>query len=245
MKVWAMTDKGISRPQNQDSFFVDVFHGENQALLVVCDGMGGARAGNVASTLAVETFAEEARSAMRIGANRKQLETAAVNAAYAANECVYAKSRSADGKYRGMGTTLVGALCNGRHCSIVNIGDSRAYLIDGSGIRRVTVDHSVVEDLVLRGDISESQAKHHPNKNLITRALGTEPHVKCDHFYLELKQGSYLLLCSDGLSNMMEDQELLFEVLHGGEPSTCCQRLIDIANERGGPDNITVALLSI
>lgn len=246
MKVWAMTDKGLSRSQNQDSFFVDVLHGDGQAILVVCDGMGGARAGNVASAIAVETFIEEAKGALRSGAGKKQLETVAVGAVSAANESVYAKSRSAGGEYRGMGTTLVGALCSERICSIVNVGDSRAYLITAeNGIRRVTTDHSVVEDLVSRGDISEAQARHHPNKNLITRALGTEPKVLCDHFSLELRPGNYLLLCSDGLSNMVEDQEMLFEVLHGGDLSTCCQRLIDIANERGGPDNITVALLSI
>ncbi len=245
MKVWAMTDKGLSRSQNQDSFFVDVLHGDGQAILVVCDGMGGARAGNVASAIAVETFVEEAKGALRSGAGKKQLEAAALEAAHAANECVYAKSRTAGGEFRGMGTTLVGVLCSGKHCSIVNVGDSRAYLITEAGIRRVTTDHSVVEDLVSRGDISEAQARHHPNKNLITRALGTEPKVLCDHFPLELQPGSFLLLCSDGLSNMVEDQEILFEVLHGGDLSTCCQRLIDIANERGGPDNITVALLSI
>lgn len=245
MNVWAMTDKGLSRSQNQDSFFVDVFHGDGQLICVVCDGMGGARAGNVASAIAVETFAEEAKRGLRSGTSKKALEVLARESVQTANACVYAKSRSPGGEYRGMGTTLVGVLYTGKYCSIVNVGDSRAYHITKDGIRRVTVDHSVVEDLISRGDISEAQAKHHPNKNLITRALGTEPEVQCDHFSVKLAADDYLLLCSDGLSNMVEDQEILYEVLHGGDASTCCQRLIDIANERGGPDNITVALISM
>lgn len=244
MNVWAMTDKGRVRSQNQDSFFVDVFHEDDQAICVVCDGMGGARSGNVASALAVETFSDEVKKSLKPSMGKKYMETIMLEAVRAANDCVYAKSRSGEA-FRGMGTTLVGVLVSDGHASIVNVGDSRAYLVTREGIRRVTVDHSVVEDLVSRGDISQAQAKNHPSKNLITRALGTEAKVRCDHFPLDITPESYLLLCSDGLSNMVEDQEMLFEVLHGGDPSTCCRRLIEIANARGGPDNITAALVEL
>ena len=144
-----------------------------------------------------------------------------------------------------MGTTLVAALICGKNVTVVNVGDSRAYHIDSDGIRQLTVDHSLVQMMINRGELTPEQAKNYPGKNLITRAIGTEPIVLCDIFHQELSRGDYVLLCTDGLSNTMDDQEMLFEVVHGLDKSMCCQRLLEIAKKRGAPDNVTCILVSV
>ena len=144
-----------------------------------------------------------------------------------------------------MGTTLVAALIRKNQVSIVNVGDSRCYAISSGSIRQVTKDHSVVQMMVDRGELTPETAKTFPGKNLITRAVGTEPTILCDLYRQELGKGSYLLLCSDGLSNMLDDQEILFEVVHGVNKQKCCKRLLDIAKLRGSPDNVTSILVSI
>ncbi|HIY16701.1 MAG TPA: SpoIIE family protein phosphatase, partial [Candidatus Intestinimonas stercorigallinarum] len=126
-----------------------------------------------------------------------------------------------------------------------NIGDSRCYLVQPEGISRITRDHSLVEDLVARGQITPEQARQHPQKNLITRALGAEAKLRADLYRQDLTDGDALLLCSDGLSNTVTDQELLYEVLHGGPGEDCCRRLLDIALSRGAPDNVTAVLLQM
>ena len=244
MKAWSHTDTGKARTQNQDFYHVELFHESDYALCVVCDGMGGAKAGNVASELACTTFVEEFHMALKPTMNAKAIRSALRQAVKEANRKVFEKSRSSP-DYYGMGTTLVGGLITSERAIIANVGDSRAYLADTEGIQRITHDHSVVEDLLLRGELNAEQARNHPSKNLITRALGTEEEVLCDIFTLELRPGDYILLCSDGLSNMVDDQELLYELMHSREDSDVCQRLVDIANERGGPDNITLAVLEI
>ena len=244
MNVWGMTDEGNVRKQNQDSFYIDVIHESNQAICVVCDGMGGAKAGDVASQKAVEVFVDEIKKNLKPDMGKKYMKSITDHAVLRANEEVYKMSIS-EQQYNGMGTTMAGVVLSGQQAEVVNIGDSRVYLICEDTISIVTVDHSVVQDMLLRGDLTYSEARIHPNKNLITRALGTDEAVECDHFDITLRPGSYLLLCSDGLTDVVEDQELLFEVLHGGPISDCCRRLIEMAKQRGGPDNITVILISL
>lgn len=244
MNAWGVTDKGVVRAQNQDSFFLHVFHEDNQAVVAVCDGMGGARAGNVASELALETFVEEVRRALKPGVGARFLQQTLTTAVTLANSAVYEKAQSGEA-FSGMGTTLVGAIVSGQLVAVANVGDSRAYRIGAQGISRVTKDHSLVEDLLEKGDLTFEEARSHPRKNLITRALGTDAQVNCDLYNLEMEPGEYLLLCSDGLTNVVEDQEILFEVLQGGEPSRACMQLLELACARGGPDNITVALISL
>lgn len=242
--AWGMTDKGVSRQQNQDSFHLEVHHESEQAVCVICDGMGGARAGNIASELAVGVFVEEMRLALKPGMSQRSMRAALRAAVRAANEKVYEKSRPGS-EYAGMGTTLVGSVVTPGLAVVANVGDSRAYIIDREGIERVTRDHSLVEDLLARGELSHEEAKNHPSRNLITRALGTDEDVHCDIYIIDMRPGDYLLLCSDGLTNTVEDQEILYEVLHGGDPALCCRRLTDLANSRGGPDNITIILVSL
>lgn len=216
MNVWAISDIGLVRQQNQDAYRVEKLSSE-QVLLVVCDGMGGARAGNVASTVAVNVFGDTVLACLADPEYQDNISTIMADAAKQANRVVWEQA-NADVHCLGMGTTLVAALVTEQTCYIANIGDSRAYFINADGIRKVTRDHSVVEDLVLRGEITPEQARTHPQKNLITRALGTMEGTKADIYEEPCQAGSFLLLCSDGLSNVVTDQEILYEVIHGGEP---------------------------
>ena len=239
--AWGITDKGVIRSQNQDGYYLDV-PSEHLAVGVVCDGMGGAKAGNIASLVAVETFVDTLK---HLQPDQGEAPAAALEqAASAANAAVYQRA-CADPDCRGMGTTMVAALIMERTAYLLNIGDSRAYHIDRDGITRLTRDHSVVEDMVARGDITPEQARTHPRKNLITRALAAEEHSRADLYERQLKSGDFLLLCSDGLSNIVTDQEILYEVIHGGEARECCQRLLDIVLSRGAPDNVTAVLFQI
>ena len=237
MQVWGITDRGAVRQQNQDAYAAQVLE-DGRAIALVCDGMGGARAGNVASTIAVERFMEEFLKPGQSGAVEERMG----HAASAANHAVFDRSVH-DEACTGMGTTLVAALAGPAEAVILNEGDSRAYHINAEGIVLVTRDHSLVEDLVERGELTREQARTHPHKNLITRALGAEPMLMADCFRQPLAEGDYLLLCSDGLSNVVNEQEMLYEVIHGGEESECCQRLLDIALSRGAPDNVTAVLV--
>jgi protein phosphatase len=239
-----VTDKGTARWENQDSFHLELSHAVDQAACVVCDGMGGARSGNVASRVAADVFIDSLLLQVKPGMNPKNLRAALASAVSSANRQVYEKAQT-DASYCGMGTTLVGAVASPDGAVVVNVGDSRAYLISDEGIRQVTRDHSLIEDLLERGELSREEAKNHPSKNLITRALGTEETVIPDLYTVALGEGDFLLLCTDGLTNVVEDQEILFEVLHGGDPVFACDRLVSLANSRGGPDNITIVLIHI
>ncbi len=237
MELWGITDKGSIRDENQDTYEICQLS-ECACLAVVCDGMGGARAGNVASQLAVRYFVETIQQSTPGQAADERLKQAAA----AANAAVFHRSGT-DAECRGMGTTLVAAYVDEGEATLINEGDSRAYHISDGGICRITRDHSVVEDLVQRGDITAEEARSHPQKNLITRALGSESVLHADIFQKTLQKGEFLLLCTDGLSNTVSDQELLYEVLHGGDPSDCCKRLLEISLNRGAPDNLTAVLI--
>lgn len=238
MEVWGITDRGVVREQNQDTYGIKRLS-DGRIAAVVCDGMGGARAGNVASTMAVESFLDTLEQPWPEEENdRGLLERSAAQA----NTLVFQRSIH-DMDCTGMGTTLVAALAGEEQTSLLNEGDSRAYHITQHGITQLTRDHSLVQDLVQRGELTQDEARNHPRKNLITRALGAEPELNADYFLHPVKPGEFVLLCSDGLSNVVTDQEMLYEVIHGGSPDTCCQRLLDIALHRGAPDNVTVVLI--
>ena len=243
MQCWGMTDPGCVRSQNQDAFQIENLD-KNTTLCIVCDGMGGAKSGNVASTLAVEVFVEEVRRSWVPGADTDETEQILLSAVKLANFTVYDQAQQLE-EFSGMGTTLVAALIQGREVTVVNVGDSRGYHVSRNGIRRITKDHSLVQMMVDRGDLTPEQARTYPGKNYITRAIGTEPVAECDVFRLDVEKGDFLLLCSDGLSNMMDDQEILFEVVHGINKELCCQRLMDIGRSRGAPDNMTCILALI
>lgn len=243
MQVWGLTDPGCVRAQNQDALRIEQLD-RRCYLCVVCDGMGGAKSGNVASSLAIDVFVQEVRRARKSGMSTQQVGQMLRSAVKLANFTVYDQAQQFEA-FSGMGTTLVAAYVEDRRAVIVNVGDSRAYLMNAEGVQCITTDHSLVQLMVQRGELTQEQAKRFPGKNFITRAIGTEAIVECDLFDAELEKGDFLLLCSDGLSNLLDDQELLFEVVHGVNKELCCRRLIDIAKTRGAPDNVTCILAAI
>ena len=243
MQIWSLTDPGCVRAENQDAFEIHTLkHGAMPC--VVCDGMGGAKAGNVASAMAAQEFAREVKENYRASMGMEAVDILLDQAVKCANFTVYDKSQQGE-EFSGMGTTLVAVLLRGKAATVVNVGDSRVYRINADGIAQITVDHSLVQLMIRRGEITPEQARYFPGKNYITRAIGTEPSVKADIFHLDLKRGDELMLCSDGLTNLVHDQEILFEVVHGSEKAECCQRLLDIAKNRGAPDNVTSILVQI
>lgn len=242
MKGYAITDIGKVRSENQDS----VRYTENVSpafgILAVCDGMGGANAGSIASATALDIFVGRVSAHLANRRDKTKLDNAVLEAVDEANAVVYEHSL-ADLACEGMGTTLVAALVTAKSCRVVNVGDSRAYLISSDTITQVTRDHSFVEDLVERGIISRADARTHPRKNIITRAVGVEPTVECDVFAPKLKKNDLLLLCSDGLTNAVADEELLETVSQCKDLEKAAQALLDLALQRGAPDNVTVGLL--
>lgn len=243
MEAWGLTDPGKVRSQNEDYYVLRQLD-DNTILAAVCDGMGGAKAGNVASRLASDVLLKEMVRSYDARLKEQEILGVMQEAAALSNTAVYEYAQLSE-EYHGMGTTLVAALIRDSVAYVVNVGDSRAYHLSKDGIQMITEDHSVVEMMVQRGEITREEAKHHPVKNLITRAIGTEAVVLIDAFTQPLKSGESILLCSDGLSNMMADQEILFEVEHGADRSDCCKRLLHIAEERGAPDNVTVVLVTV
>ena len=243
MQSWGLSDQGCVRKQNQDAYKMERLD-RNTIICAVCDGMGGAKSGNIASSLAVEVFVEEIRRCWKPSMGQDQVDQMLRSAVKLANFTVFDQAAQFE-EFDGMGTTLVAALVRGKRATLVNVGDSRGYYINDDGITQVTRDHSLVQLMVDRGDLTPEQAKAYPGKNYITRAVGTEPTVSSDIFHLELNRGDALVLCSDGLSNMMDDQEILFEVVHGVNKQQCCKRLLNIAKNRGAPDNVTSVLILI
>lgn len=243
MQYWALSDPGVARSQNQDAYQI-VSLDKNTLLCVVCDGMGGAKSGNVASTLAADVFTQEVKRSWVPDMDPESLDRMLGSAVKLANFTVYDQACQFE-DFNGMGTTLVALLIQGKKATIVNVGDSRAYLIDSDGIKQVTTDHSLVQMMIARGELTPEKAKFYPGKNLITRAIGTEPQVVCDVFHRKVEKGACFLLCTDGLSNLMDDQEILFEVVHCQEKAQCCEQLLDIVKKRGAPDNVTCILVTV
>lgn len=243
MQSWGVTDLGCVRTQNQDAYKIEELD-RNSLLCVVCDGMGGARSGNIASTLASDVFAQQIRDGWRSNMSSDEVDDLLRSTVKLVNFTVYDQARQfAD--FAGMGTTLVAAIISGKQVTVANVGDSRCYHLRPDGIRQITVDHSLVQMMVHKGDLTPEQAKKYPGKNMITRAVGTESGVQCDLFHLDVERGEGLLLCTDGLSNLMDDQEILFEYIHGSDRQTCCQQLLEVAKNRGAPDNVTCVLVQV
>ena len=237
MKFYALSDKGQERKINQDScgyYTADT----GLSFFIVADGMGGHNAGEVASEIAVETFVDQAKSIKGID----QIEQAPgfiKEVCRRANNIILYKA-AADSSRTGMGTTAVTAVVSENKIVIGNLGDSRAYIISDGKINQVTEDHSYVEQLLKAGTIKEEEAKVHPRRNEITKALGVEFYCEPDIFELEYKEGDVLLLCSDGLDKMIDDEMILEIASRDNEPTLICQRLVDAANAAGGLDNISV-----
>lgn len=243
MRSYALSDKGKVRKENQDSVLATEIRTKSCFAAVVCDGMGGVHGGKLASELAVSAFmADFRKNLLRCTDKRPNLLPLLRNACAVANRAVYQYSCS-NTECTGMGTTLVAAAIRGGSAEILNVGDSRAYHITRKEIVQITKDHSLVEDMVERGEITRAQARSHPKKNFITRALGVDAQVHADCFAVSLRPGDRLLLCSDGLSNALTD-DVLYQICRSGRsPEKVCRRLIQCALDAGARDNVTAALV--
>ena len=236
MKTFSKTDIGLVREVNQDCVYASATPvGNLPNLLVVADGMGGHRAGEYASRLAVEVVKEELSISTHEGP-----EAMMRNAIIHANERVLEAARQ-DAKLSGMGTTLVVATVVERTLYFANVGDSRLYLLNDN-IKQLSKDHSLVQEMVRLGGINQDEAKYHPDKNIITRAIGAKDEIDIDFYEYRLKQGDVILMCTDGLSNMVEDEEILHIIKCSRDVVEAVEQLIERAKNNGGNDNIGVVV---
>lgn len=239
LKTFSITDIGRKRKQNQDYVFTsERAIGNLPNLFIVADGMGGHKAGEYASKYTVETICNCVERSLEKNPTlilQKAIETANTH---------IRKRASEDISLEGMGTTVVAATCLGRYLQVANVGDSRLYVVNKE-IRQITRDHSKVEEMVRMGVLDRESARNHPDKNIITRAIGASDTVEADFFTEELAEGDIVLMCSDGLTNMLEDGEIR-EILSGkGELEGKARELIEAANAHGGKDNIAVILIEL
>ena len=238
LKTFSITDIGRKRKVNQDFVYSsERLVGPLPNLFLVADGMGGHNAGDYASRLAVETIVERSRGSLETNPLRVLDE-----AVQSANGLVRQRAQEAP-ELQGMGTTVVAAVIDGRELYVANVGDSRLYIVNSGEIRQITKDHSWVEEMVRRGGIGKAEARNHPDKNIITRAVGAEETVRIDFFQVLLQEGDVILMCTDGLTNMLEDEEIRMTLAGARDIVEKAQGLVRAANERGGRDNISVVLI--
>ncbi len=237
MRIIARTDPGKVRSSNQDSYAAGEFR-NGVAWAVVCDGMGGSVGGNVASSTAVRSISERITTAYRENMSSSSIKNLLVTAITNANFEIYDMA-AANPELTGMGTTVVAAIMDDANLYVAHAGDSRAYVVTKSSIRQVTRDHSVVQTMLESGEITEAEAARHPSKNLITRALGVDENLRVDFSEESVEPKTLLLLCTDGLTNYVPDEQIHSTILEGRH-SDFASTLVDLANENGGGDNITV-----
>lgn len=239
MKTVSKTDIGLVRSSNQDACGCGLL--PDGAWMVVCDGMGGANGGNVASEMALSSIETQISSEYQPGLSSGAIRNLLTAAAYTANTRVYDAAQK-DPALAGMGTTLVAAIVANGKAHIVHAGDSRAYQISSNGVRQLTMDHSMVQEMLNRGDITEEEAQRHPHKNIITRALGVQEMIDTDYTELDFCQGDTLLACSDGLSNYVRARQI-YRYSQAYQGQELADALIQAALAGGGGDNVTVALI--
>ena len=237
LRSYAITDIGRRRQLNQDFIYLsETPVGNLPNVFIVADGMGGHNAGDYASRYAVETVVEE------IGASFEKNPVKILGRAIEkANRLIRERAREV-AAYNGMGTTVVAATCMGRYMEVANVGDSRLYVVNDK-IKQITTDHSLVEEMVRAGGIDRKSARNHPDKNIITRAVGAADSIDIDYFSVELNQGDKILLCSDGLTNMLEDEEIRQILTKDSSLKDRAEELVETANRNGGRDNISVIVI--
>lgn len=246
MKVFDMTDIGLFREENQDCV-KSIRLSESTCAAVLCDGMGGETHGELASRIAVDIITARIAENYTDYMNKNTVRNLLITSVSAANTAVFEEAmKQPSGTV--MGTTCVAAIVAQGTAFIVNVGDSRAYHLfsneDSECIQQITRDHSHVRDLIERGEITEEQAKTHPDRNRITRAIGAQSNVTTDYFEIEMNKGDMLLLCSDGLSSYGDDMEIL-DICFENPPEAVCGKLIDYALHCGGQDNISTAFFVV
>ena len=239
LKTFSVTDIGKTRQINQDFIYTSEQPvGKLPNLFIVADGMGGHNAGDMASKLAVDTMVEQ------ISASEEQQPEKLMEAAIkAANQRVLEQAATKP-ELEGMGTTVVAATFLEDRLVVANVGDSRLYVVGRYGIKQITRDHSWVEEMVRRGGIGREEARRHPDRNIITRAIGAEERIKTDFFHVQLRDGDTVLMCTDGLTNMLEDEEIRMILDSARDIVEQAEMLVERANENGGKDNISVILIT-
>lgn len=240
MKVYSGSDIGLKRNSNQDYCKTGILP-DGAAWAVVCDGMGGANGGCTASRVATETIINEINKNYTSSMSGEKIKELITLASQNANKTVYDIAANDESLY-GMGTTVVCAVAKDDRLHIVHAGDSRAYLYCNDELQQLTTDHSMVQEMVSAGQITPEQAQNHPNRNIITRALGIEPELRTDYTTVEFKENSRLIICTDGLSNYINNESLLYFIRNSSDEELT-ERLIESAKELGGSDNITVAMI--
>lgn len=241
MKIVAKTDIGLQRESNQDSYAAGELPGA-VAWAVVCDGMGGAAGGNYASSTAVKVISERITSSYRGGMSASSIRNMLTSAIAAANISVYDMSKS-DPELTGMGTTVVVAIVVDNNVFIAHAGDSRAYILSDGSLNQLTKDHSIVQEMIDHGTLTPDEARVDPRKNIITRALGVDSELRIDFDIADIDENDVLILCTDGLTNFVEPQEI-YELTDDGKFYEYAERLVARANSNGGGDNITVVTVS-
>lgn len=233
--VGILSDTGNVRRNNQD--YTGYIEDDRKSLYIIADGMGGHNAGEVASKIAVETMLEYINSLDYFD----KLEKVLNDAISICNKRIYDASKN-DEALSGMGTTITACLMADNKCVVANVGDSRCYILKNNELVQVTKDHSLVQQLVDNGTITEAEAYSHPNKNIITRALGTNDYVEVDTFSIDLSETKKILLCTDGLSNVVTSDEIL-EMLNKYDNQKACEELVALSKAKGGRDNISVIVI--
>lgn len=243
MNCFGLTDKGKTRPENQDSFLIEDCEKASCSILALCDGMGGANAGGLASQLSAKAFVNHVYHHLSMFPTRlSDYPRVMLEACDEANGVAWAYSQFGD-HLTGMGTTLVAAVLRRNGSGyVLNVGDSRAYHLHRHTLRQISRDHSLVEELLEAGIITPEQALHHPQKNVITRALGSDQDVTADTFEVNLGPGDCLLLCSDGLSNIVPEDEITAVLNDSSTAEAACRDLMELALSRGAPDNVTIVV---
>ncbi|QUI22924.1 Stp1/IreP family PP2C-type Ser/Thr phosphatase [Vallitalea pronyensis] len=237
MKAIGRTHKGKIRSINQDSFYIsNEAVGNLPNLYIIADGMGGHKAGEYASLCAVEEFLNYTKTH-----HHEHVKDAFTSGIHYINDFIYKKSLSNE-SYHGMGTTFIVSSIKDNCLHVANVGDSRLYLINDT-IAQITEDHSLVEEMIKCGELTRGEERNHPNKNIITRAVGVDEHVECDIFTLNVSNDEFILMCSDGLTNMLEDDKILRVVESNQTLEDKLDELIELALNNGGTDNIAAVLI--
>jgi serine/threonine protein phosphatase PrpC len=242
MRYAVKSDKGLKRDINEDSYNIIEGCSEIPITFVIADGMGGHNSGELASRMAVECAGDYIKRYPEKFRREENIFSAIQEVMEKANTNVYKTSLENKSSY-GMGTTFIIAVIYNQKLFIGHVGDSRVYLIREENISRLTTDHSYIEELIKNGSLTREEASVHPNRNVITRALGCSEEMQVDTYSCDLEKNDYLLLCTDGLTNMLEEEEIKEIILRLGEPEPICDELVRKANENGGEDNTTVIVI--
>ena len=238
MEIGVKTDVGKIRDNNQDAYYIS--QKGDSFLFIIADGMGGHKAGEIASKMAIDIISNSLESLLTDSTvGDKEIQDKIRSSIYEANDKIYRKSME-DEKFSGMGTTVTLAYAMDRNIFIGHAGDSRAYLFRDGILSQITKDHSLVEELIRNGSISVEEAKHHPQRNIITRAVGTSKEIKADLMVESKNKDDILLLCTDGLTNMLDDDEIKDSLIINKDIQKACEELIKLSNDKGGFDNITI-----